>query len=218
MALQNNTLSYDECPAKIISKIIPNSILNKSSPLSHILYNEIENTVFIIFTGTSNACMAAVDLSHSQTELDGILNYTPGLKGHHGIYDSYLSIRPQLVQILKTYLVKNPKIVISGHSLGGGLSQICALDLAFYNPIHYSFAAPLIFNQVGAAVFDKFVKYSYRVVNLSDVVTFSPFPVMPNKDAFCYVGKFVYFQRNMGDYSLNHTDAYVHEFDLTSHE
>ena len=119
-----------------------------------------------------------------------------------------------MVEIIKSYLSNKPQVIISGHSLGGAISQVCALDLAYYNPIHYSFAAPMVFNQQGYSVFTKLVKYSYRIANISDLVVLSPLPVMPNKDAFFHVGKLIHFQRNLGEYSLNHALAYVQEYNL----
>jgi hypothetical protein len=212
--LHDTQLVYNKCPMELISNMSKKSPVNTPAILGHILYNEIGNLLFIIFTGTSNVCMAAVDLEYDQTELNGLLNYTHGLKAHRGVYSAYQSIRPQLIQALNKYLNLKPKIIISGHSLGAALSQICALDLAFYDPIHYSFAAPMIFNDIGFNVFNNLVKQSYRVANISDLVVLSPLPVMPNKDAFFHVGNLVCFQRNMGEYSLNHAMAYALEYDL----
>lgn len=221
--LHDVPLLYDECPLPIISQISKSSKLNKSGLLGHIFYSEGANILFIIFTGTINGCMVALDIVYGQTELEGITNYTPGLKGHRGVYLAYKSIRDQLVEVVKSYLpapnardgiAKNPQIIISGHSLGGAVSQLCALDLAYYDPIHYSFAAPMIFNEHGYHIFNNLVKYSYRIANISDLVVLSPLPVMPNKDAFFHVGKLIHFQRNMGEYPLNHGLAYAQEYNL----
>ena len=212
--IQKFDLLYDECPLPLISQISTKSPLNQSAKVGHIFYNNISNVLSIIFTGTINGCMAGLDLAYGQTELEGVLNYIIGLKGHRGIYLAYQSIRSQLVEVVKSHLPKNPQIIISGHSLGGALSQICALDLAYYNPIHYSFAAPMVFNEVGYNVFTKLVKYSYRIANISDLVVLSPLPVMPNRDAFFHVGKLIHFQSNLGEYRLNHALAYVQEYNL----
>lgn len=226
--LQDIPLIYDICPLFVPlqrkrdkSKQTPEhmdkfNVRDEIKPLmGHILYNEQINILFIVFTGTSNICLAGLDLEYGQTELNDLLNYTPGIRGHRGVYTAYQSVRPQLVEVFQKYLYKNPQIVITGHSLGGALSQMCALDLAFYDPIHYSFAAPLMFNPLGCQAYEKFVKYSYRVANLSDLVVISPLPIMPNKDMFCHVGKLIHFQRNLGEYPLNHSLAYVQEYNLS---
>ncbi len=209
--LNNIELSYNECPLSLISQGLSNTILNESKLLGHIFYNE--SNVIIIFTGTVNACMGGLDLSYNQVELDAIKNYVPGSKAHKGIYLAYKSVREQLVREIKP-LLNDRQLVISGHSLGGALSQLCALDLAYYEPIHYSFASPMIFNSIGYEIFTRLVQNSYRVANISDLVTSSPLPVMPNKDAFLHTGTLVSFQRNLGEYSANHTKAYIDEYEL----
>lgn len=212
--LEDTPLVYDSCPMVLISQLLPKSSINKEGVLGHFLYDRENNNLFIIFTGTSNACMVGLDVEYSQTTIDGILNYNPGMKAHGGFYAMYKSIRNQIITLVMNYLNRNPKIIISGHSLGGALSQLCALDLAYYNPIHYSFASPLVFNPLGCEAFEKYVKYSYRIANLSDLIVMSPLPIMPNKEAFCHVGKLIHFQRNTGVYPLNHSLAYVEEYNL----
>ena len=215
-SLETTDLIYNECPLPVIAQGFTHSRANRASNLGHILYNEQANTLFIIFTGTSNSCLAGLDLAYHQTELEGLTNYVGGMRGHRGIYLAYHSVRPVLVSTVKKYLPRKPKIIIAGHSLGGALSQLCALDLAYYDPIHYSFASPMIFNQMGHDAFSRFVKYSYRVANMSDLVVLSPLPVMPNNDVFLHVGNMIHFQRNLGAYSQNHAMAYAQEFNLVN--
>lgn len=216
--LTETRLDYDSCPLDLISKGIPNSHLNRSSTLCRILYNHHTNVVLIIFTGTSNGCLAALDLDYLQSELSEISHYTPGLRGHKGMYNAYKSIRSRLIQTLEQYREQNPQIVITGHSLGGALSTLCALDLAYYNPIHYAFASPLFFNDIGSKVFEKVVPHSYRIINLSDMVTSFPLPIMPSGDLYCHVGAMVPFQRNLGEYHRNHALSYMIEYNLTYNE
>ena len=212
--LTNHELKYDVCPVELISKGIPESGYNDPAPVVNVFYAEGSNLLFVVFVGTSNICMGALDAAYHQTELVGINHYIPGMKGHRGVYAIYNSIRDKLIRTLTPYLPRNPQIIITGHSLGGGVSQICALDLSEYDPIHYSFAAPMIFNGLGYEAFNRTVKYSYRIANGSDLITLAPLPVMPNKDVFYHVGQLVYFQRNFGDYPQNHTLAYVQEYGL----
>lgn len=220
--LQDTKLVYNQCPVFVRSpertaidnKNTSSSMKNNPTLLGHVLYNSRTNILIIIFTGTINICMVYADIRHSQDEINGISNYHQGMKAHHGIYAAYMSVRDQLIQTIQKYLGLNPQIIITGHSLGGGLSQICALDLAFYNPIHYSFGSPLIFNESSSTMFDKIVKYSYRISNFSDIITCSPFPVMPNGDIFLHVGNPICFQRNLGTLPSNHTIAYAQEYNL----
>lgn len=207
--LMDYPLHYMKCPMKSL-----NVESSKNINLGHVLYNEQQNILFIIFTGTSDMCMGGIDIDYTQIEIDGILNYIPGMKGHRGIYLAYQSIRNQLIEIIRKYSDRKPKIIITGHSLGGGVSGLCTLDLAYYEPLHYSFASPLFFNPMGCEVFGHLVKKSYRIANLSDLVALCPLPIMPNKDCFCHIGNPVLFQRNMCDYPNNHSLAYVMEYNV----
>lgn len=212
---QSIAIDYDNCPIERVATRASNSAMNAPANMAYILYNESANVLCIIFTGTSNTCLGILDLQNSQSEIPNMLNFHPGMKAHHGIYTAYQSIRTKLLKTVKSFIeTKNPKIIICGHSLGGALSQLCALDLAYYDPLHYSFASPLIFNPLAVQVFDKFVKHSYRVANMSDLVVLSPLPVMPNGDVFSHVGRLIHFQRNHGNYYLNHTLSYVEEYNI----
>jgi len=211
---EHTSLSYNKCPQTLVASVIPKSPMNNSASLGHVLYDPVINVLYIVFTGTVNGCMVVSDLDYRQTTLDKLPNSTPDIKAHRGFYHAYISIRDKLVATVKKYLHLQPQIVITGHSLGGALSQICAYDLAYYEPIHYSFASPMVFNPVGAIAFDKFVKHSHRVANLSDLVIVAPLPVMPNGESFCHVGNLIYFQDNLGDFSLNHTFSYMAQYEL----
>lgn len=204
-------LNYKKCP---VETLMIKSEFGKDGNLGYVLYSKRKNIIFIVFSGTSNVCMAGIDLDHAQTELNNILNYIPGMKGHKGIYFAYLSIREQLIEIITRYLNDKPKIIITGHSLGAAMSTLCTLDLAFYDPLHYSFASPLFFNPKGCEIFTQLVKNSYRICNLSDLITLSPLPIMPNGDCFCHIGKLIAFQRNMCKYYDNHSMAYILEYNI----
>lgn len=214
--LEHTPLGYNTCPQPVVASAIPQSPMNKPATLGHILYDKRNNTLYIVFTGTVNGCMAMIDLDYTQETIDELRNSTPDIKCHRGFYRGYTSIRQLLVNTVKNYMSRNnpPQIVITGHSLGGALSQLCTYDLAYYKPIHYSFAAPMVFNPTGAYAFDKLVTSSYRVANISDLVIMAPLAVMPNKDAFCHTGHLVYFQHNLGDFSLNHTFSYMLQYEL----
>lgn len=205
--LQDTEVFYGVCPIPLLAEKTPPALL------AHVLYSPTSNIVFMVFTGTSNICMASLDLDYTQVEVEKLYNYEPGMKAHRGFYNAYVSVRDQLWNILDKY-EKTPKIFITGHSLGGGLSQLCALDFAQYNPIHYSFASPSVFNEKACGKFANVVSKSYRVANISDIVTSSPLAIMPNGDKFYHVGVLAAFQRNMDSLSENHSLAYVTEYNI----
>jgi len=212
--LQDTPISYDGCPLKNIGVSVSKEALTEKGVLAHVFYSEKANIVFIVFTGTSNACLIGLDVEYDQTYINELTNYSDGMKAHHGIYAGYKAVREQIIDKLQEYLPKNPRLVITGHSLGAALANLCALDLAYYQPSNYSFAGPGIFNLEAYEAFQQLVPKAYRVANLSDIVVMTPLPIMPNKDIFYHVGELIHFQRNYGEYSYNHSLSYVEEFQI----
>ena len=114
------------------------------------------------------------------------LGYLPNKQGiHSGIYDEYLAFKKQLMtqdqsSIFYEYL-KNPpenlRIQLTGHSLGGALSQIMAYDLVTSYGIGaekiegYTFASPIPFEY---EVFEKYPELNnvtmYNFINTLDIV------------------------------------------------
>jgi predicted lipase len=72
-------------------------------------------------------------------------------------------------------------LTISGHSLGGALATLLALDVAanttFKDPAVYTFGSPRTGDALFANTFDQVVKNSYRVANRLDIVPTLPPPV-----------------------------------------
>lgn len=229
----DQTIDYSACPAEIINKGLSTSSQNCPSNLVHVLANLATRTVIIIFSGTSNLCLAAADAEYHQvpvTQLKNV-NSASGLRAHRGILNTYLAIRGQLLHILKslyTQMGARPggsilntmnspakvNLVITGHSLGGALATLAGLDLAHYDPLVYSFASPLIFNPPGVDIYAHYVPRGYRIANLSDMITMLPLPIMPNRDVFVHVGIPVLFQLNLNDAGINHSYTYIREYDV----
>lgn len=206
--LQDTEIWYSKCPVNITGMKYPQI-------LAHVLYAKVPNVAIIVFTGTYNLCLAGVDMAYRQVESEDLTNYTPGMKVHGGFYKTYMDIREQLVGSVKKLIDEhNPQIVIAGHSLGAALSHICALDLAYYEPIHYAFAAPLVFNPLAAESFDNLVSHSFRISNVADVITHSPYSVMPNGNMFNRTSNSIEFQSNLGSFTDNHTLAYIKHYDI----
>ena len=72
-------------------------------------------------------------------------------------------------------------ITICGHSLGGALATLLALDVAantaFDNPNVYTYGSPRVGDSLFANTFDQVVKNSYRIANRLDIVPTLPPPV-----------------------------------------
>jgi hypothetical protein len=104
-----------------------------------------------------------------------------------GFTDMYLSLRtgtdpgaPRVVKALATLPFSQPvgSVTICGHSLGGALATLLALDVAansaFTDPSVYTYASPRTGDPLFASTFDQVVKNSYRIANRLDVITALP--------------------------------------------
>ena len=71
-------------------------------------------------------------------------------------------------------------VTVCGHSLGGALATLLALDLAantvFRNPAVYTYGSPRTGNSLFASTYNQVVKDSRRVANRLDIVTTLPPP------------------------------------------
>ena len=71
-------------------------------------------------------------------------------------------------------------MTICGHSLGGALVTLLALDVAantiFKDPTVYSYASPRTGDPAFAGTYNQVVKNSFRIANRLDLVPKLPFP------------------------------------------
>ena len=199
----NIPLNFSVCPVLSV---------DNAGSFGNILFHN--NILYIIFSGTADSCMTSVDLTYKQIPLNTIFNSTVEMKCHQGFISAYNTVRDVIIDACHQY--QPEKVYITGHSLGGALSSICALDLASMQPIHYSFASPMVFNPIAAQTFNQLVDNSFRIANISDLVTIAPLPIMPNNDLFAHIGHNIIFQTNTGDYIANHTQAYIDQYSIST--
>ena len=136
---------------------------------------------------------------------------------HRGFAVLYQSIQEYLHSLINKYCKFDTQILTTGLSLGGALSTLCCLDLQtkYHNQIiHYSYASPRVFNIIGANYFNSKCLYTYRIINISDVIPLMPLPMM-DKDDFMHVKGMTAFDTNLKTYYKNHIDAYCKEYNLT---
>ncbi|XXG61805.1 hypothetical protein AAC387_Pa05g0323 [Persea americana] len=162
---------------------------------------------------------------------------------HSGFLSAYDSVRNRIMSLIKLSIgfVEDggddmPKwhIYVTGHSLGGALATLLALELsssqmAKYGAISvtmYNFGSPRVGNKRFAELYNEKVKDSWRIVNHRDII-----PTVPRLMGYCHVAQPVYlaagdfrdalFQANMefsgdgyeGDLIGEYTpDVLVNEF------
>ena len=118
------------------------------------------------------------------------------------------------------HLNNSSKLFITGYSLGGGISTISMYD--FYHSlvekvetmVHYSFAAPRCFNNIGAQQYNSCIPRSYRIFNGSDIIADLPLSIMGTEN-FTHVEEAIFFDKNLEDYYDNHLKAYLDYYHLS---
>ena len=141
---------------------------------------EKEGTVWISFRGSQTVWDWINDFNFGQEKYDDIINVH---KGFNNIYDQ---IKKQIYDVTDA-LDKNRDIIICGHSLGGAIAFITAIDLqkkGFNNLLLYTFASPKVGDKTLVDSFTKSSIVYYRVVNINDVVPENPPAVVPNTSSY----------------------------------
>ncbi|KAJ3680000.1 hypothetical protein LUZ60_016278 [Juncus effusus] len=124
---------------------------------------------------------------------------------HSGFLNAYDSVRTRILTLLKFAIGYNDKdditslplwhVYITGHSLGGALATLLALELSssqmakkgVINVTMYNFGSPRVGNRRFAQVYNSKVKDSWRIVNHRDII-----PTVPRLMGYCHVAEPVY--------------------------
>ncbi len=105
-------------------------------------------------------------------------------KAHMGFLKAYKEIQELIHSNVDYY--KPDKILVTGHSLGGGLATLCAYDIKKnivnreYKLSAVSFGSPRVGNRAFVRDYKKTVPNTMRIVNGRDFITLIPRPWMPN--------------------------------------
>jgi len=96
---------------------------------------------------------------------------------HAGFLGQYMSGRTLIIDTIK--YMANPKVVCTGHSLGGGLSTLCALDVeqnvgGDVETYCVTYGSPRVGGGHFCRLFDAVIDNSYRFVDVND-----PIPRVP---------------------------------------
>jgi predicted lipase len=201
--------------------VIPLNIMNLCN-VAWCFYSSELNILVLVFTATYNDELVVVDLDFREKDVTQIGNYIPGIRAHGGFWTLYQSIQQNLLDLLNKYYNNDTQLIITGLSLGGAMSTICALDLwnrkldsEIKNMVHYSFASPRVFNVIGSWYYDYLNMNSYRIQNDSDVITDLPFSLMiVSEDPlvvedFEHVNTKICYNLNLGSYYNNHILSYL---------
>jgi triacylglycerol lipase len=138
---------------------------------------ESPHYVLVAFRGTKTDDEWINDLSVNQRPFSYVENSG---KVHGGFLSIYESCRMTILETLRSLPHTKP-LLVTGHSLGGALSTLLAIDtahhLSFPNIIHYNFGAPKIGDKAFKTLFDERISINFRFVNLYDFI-----PLLPPND------------------------------------
>ncbi|CAK88452.1 unnamed protein product (macronuclear) [Paramecium tetraurelia] len=150
-----------------------------SGTKGYIAYNKKESAIVVVFRGSSNIQNWIENISFGKTEY----NKACKCKVHTGFHDAFVSLKPKLDSLFPGYATKYPyaAIHVTGHSLGGAMATLYALELAEAGRTVglFTYGSP----RVGDPDFyDWFTKYTkithFRVVNQNDTVPHLPLYAM----------------------------------------
>ena len=150
---------------------------------------ESSESIVVVFRGSKTDEDYIVDAGVFQTPF----LYSPmPVKVHKGFFSIYNSCREDLFSLLnKVGFAK--KLYITGHSLGGALATLLAYDIALNSSCEnfelYTFASPRAGDPNFVCLFNNYVKKSFRILNVNDIVPQLP-PILVNppftKELWCY--------------------------------
>ncbi|KAL3734115.1 hypothetical protein ACJRO7_023461 [Eucalyptus globulus] len=142
------------------------------------------------------------DLMLAPTGIGG--DFKEEVQVHSGFLSAYDSVRIRILSLLKMAIGfvddgREPQykwhVYVSGHSLGGALATLHALELSFsrlakHGAIYvtmYNFGSPRVGNRRFAELYNEKVKDSWRVVNHRDII-----PSIPGLMGYCHVAQPIY--------------------------
>ncbi|MEK3793772.1 lipase family protein [Paenibacillus sp. FSL R7-0204] len=140
---------------------------------------ESKDNVIMIFRGTRTFKDNESDQDLYQVPFPFVRNAG---KTHRGFTCIYQSARDELIEELNK-LSTNKRLLIAGHSLGGALTVLTALDIAvntgFKHPVVYSYGSPRVADPKFSSFFNHTVKNSFRIVNVHDIIPTLPANAYP---------------------------------------
>lgn len=154
----------------------------------YIFYDHYTN--YITFRGTSSLQDWLIDLDCSTVSPDFYNNEK--IQVHNGFYKQYSSIRQHILTFL--FQSRHRKIVVCGHSLGGALATLCALDIVVNlvistQPIVVTIGSPRVGNKEFVKLYQTYITNSIRLTNSKD-----PIPYFPMSFRFNHTHKSICFK------------------------
>jgi triacylglycerol lipase len=168
-------------PEGFILRYIIRALAGVEEPESEVFgfIAESQDKIIITFRGTRTFKDNESDQDLYQVPYPFVRNAG---KTHRGFTCIYQSTRNDLIGQIKT-LSTTKRLFVSGHSLGGALAVLAALDIAvnskFENPFVYTYGSPRVGDPVFASRFNHMITNSIRIFNVHDIIPTLPARAYP---------------------------------------
>lgn len=107
------------------------------------------------------------------------------IRVHRGFLRAYKSVREKVHEIAKQFIVHPKPVLILGHSLGGALATLCAVDIQYNmregdlqdvqrNVYVFTFGSPRVGNRAFAQSYRRRIKRTWRYWGSFDIVAAVP--------------------------------------------
>ncbi|RHN78706.1 putative triacylglycerol lipase [Medicago truncatula] len=137
---------------------------------------------------------------------------------HSGFLGAYDSVRTRIISLIRLAIgyvddhsefIHKWHIYVTGHSLGGALATLLALELSSNQLAKrgaisftmYNFGSPRVGNKRFAEVYNEKVKDSWRIVNHRDII-----PTIPRLMGYCHVNQPLFLAAGVSTNSLENKD------------
>jgi len=163
-------------------------------------FDRDHDQIVISFRGTHN-------IYDWLDNLDAVQMKYPHVDGgyvHKGFYEAWKddlekSIMPSITELMTEHRGKS--MLITGHSLGAALAQLCALDVAQIagneSTIYlYTFGSPRWGNKKMAQYFESMVDFHFRLVNEKDMVPTLPYESMGRQSRYHHSWTEIWYKKD----------------------
>jgi len=153
------------------------SVSNSGDGLySYYGYRASTKTFYVVFRGSANIINWINNLDVAQVSYPPAVNTHPNAQVHQGFYDDFNDLEPTLTNTIVSAVESISgvsKVVFVGHSLGGALATLAALQIGPLLPVSYgayTFGSPRVGNSDFVAYYQSIVPSTFRVTYLDDIV------------------------------------------------
>jgi len=173
-----NEIVFDSIPGGEATLIESNDA-GQTDTQAAVLYLPSSQSIFLVFRGTEKS----IDWINNFQFRQQIYPYgdesTTNVRFHRGFMAAYFAVRDRLLEVVRAF--PQAPLTVTGHSLGGAIATIAALDVQYNITQHtgqaielYTYGAPRVGNAALVNSFRQRVPQSYRFVYGWDIVTRVP--------------------------------------------